>query len=136
MSLQLSVHLSFDGQCAAAFRQYQRLLGGELVTLMTYGESPMADRVPVEWRDRIVHATLRLDGMELMGADVAPESYMTPQGFAVVLNIHGVERARVLFGELAEGGTLRLPFQKTFWSPGYGLLVDRYGVPWEINCQS
>src|SRR6187399_2919153 len=110
MSLQLSVHLSFDGHCAAAFRHYQRLLGGELVTLMTYGESPMADRVPVEWRDRIVHATLRIDGMELMGADVAPESYMTPQGFAVVLNIHDVERARVLFGELAEGGTLRLPF--------------------------
>ncbi len=134
--MQLSVHLNFDGQCAAAFRMYQRLLGGKLGTLMTYGESPVAGKVPVDWRDRIVHATLSLDGMELMGADVAPESYTTPQGFAVVLNIPDVERARVLFGSLAEGGTLRLPFQKTFWSPGYGLLVDRYGVPWEINSQS
>ena len=134
--MQLSVHLNFDGQCAAAFRQYHRLLGGKLSTLMTYGESPMADKVPVEWRDRIVHATLHVDGMELMGADVAPESYTTPQGFAVVLNVPDVERARELFGSLAEGGTLRLPFQKTFWSTGYGLLVDRYGVPWEINSQS
>jgi PhnB protein len=133
--MQLSVHLNFDGQCAAAFRQYQRLFGGKLATLMTYGESPMADKVPVEWRDRIVHATLQLDGMELMGADVAPESYAAPQGFAVVLNVDGVERARELFGALAEGGTLRLPFQKTFWSAGYGLLVDRFGVPWEINSQ-
>jgi len=134
--MQLSVHLNFDGQCAAAFRQYHRLFGGRLSTLMTYGESPMADRVPVEWRDRIVHATLSLDGMELMGADVAPESYTSPQGFAVVLNIDDVERARELFGSLAEGGTLRLPFQKTFWSQGYGMLVDRFGVPWEINSQS
>jgi PhnB protein len=134
--MQLSVHLNFDGQCAAAFRRYQQLLGGKLVTLMSYGESPMADKVPVEWRDRIVHATLRLDGVELMGADVAPDSYEPPRGFAVVLNIEGVEKARELFGSLAEGGTLRLPFQKTFWSPGYGLLVDRYGVPWEINSAS
>jgi len=133
--MQLSVHLNFDGQCAAAFRQYHRLLGGNLVTLMSYGESPMADKVPVEWRDRIVHATLQLEGMQLMGADVAPESYTAPQGFAVVLSLKDVDRARLLFGSLAEGGTLRLPFQKTFWSPGYGLLVDRYGVPWEINAE-
>ncbi len=131
--MQLSVHLNFDGQCAAAIRQYHRLLGGRIVTLMRYGESPMADKVPVEWRDRIVHATLELEGMQLMGADVAPESYVAPQGFAVVLRIPNVDRARELFGSLAEGGTLRLPFQKTFWSPGYGLLVDRFGVPWEIN---
>jgi len=134
--MQLSVHLNFDGQCAAAFRRYQQLLGGKLVTLMSYGESPMADKVPVEWRGRIVHATLRLDGVDLMGADVAPDSYEPPQGFAVVLSINGVEKARELFGSLAEGGTLRLPFQKTFWSPGYGLLVDRFGVPWEINSES
>ncbi len=132
----LSVHLNFDGQCAAAFRTYQKPFGGRLVTLMSYGESPMADKVPVEWRDRIVHATLHVEGLELMGADVAPESYAAPQGFAVVLRIRDVEKARELFGSLAEGGTLRLPFQKTFWSPGYGLLVDRFGVPWEINCES
>jgi PhnB protein len=131
--VQLSVHLNFDGHCASAFRAYARILGGKLVTLMTYGESPMADKVPVEWRDRIVHATLQLDGTELLGADVPSDSYVTPQGFAVTLQVDGIERGRELFGALAEGGSLRLPFQKTFWSAGYGLLVDRYGVPWEIN---
>jgi PhnB protein len=134
-SMQLSVHLSFDGHCAAAFRDYQRRLGGKLITLMSYGESPMVDKVPVEWRERIVHARLEFAGMHLTGSDVPPESYVAPQGFFVTLNVPGVERGRELFGTLAEGGVLRLPFQKTFWSPGYGLVVDRYGVPWEINCE-
>jgi PhnB protein len=133
--MRTSVHLNFDGNCSQAFRHYQRLLGGKIRALLTYGESPIADKVPVEWRERIVHATLELDGMSLMGADVPPESYATPQGFAVVLHVDDVDRGRELFSALSEGGTLRMPFQKTFWSPGYGLLVDRYGVPWEINCE-
>jgi PhnB protein len=132
--MRLSVHLSFDGQCATAFRFYEKRLGGKLTTLMSYGDSPMADKVPVEWRERIVHATLELESTQLMGADVSPESYVTPQGFAVTLSVAGVERGREVFGALAEGGTLRMPFQKTFWSPGYGMLVDRFGVPWEISC--
>jgi PhnB protein len=134
--MQLSVHLNFDGQCATAFRHYERRLGGKLTMLMSYGDSPMADKVPVEWRERIVHATLELGGMRLFGADVSPDSYVVPQGFAVTLSVKDVERGRELFGTLAEGGTLRMPFQKTFWSPGYGLLVDRFGVPWEINCEA
>jgi len=133
--MRLSVHLSFDGQCAAAFRSYEKRLGAKLTTLMSYGDSPMADKVPVEWRERIVHAALELEGTRLFGADVPPESYVTPQGFAVTLSIKDVERGREVFGTLAEGGTLRLPFQKTFWSPGYGMLVDRFGVPWEISCE-
>ena len=65
-----------------------------------------------------------------------PESHVTPQGFAVTLTIKGVDRGREIFGTLAEGGTVRMPFQKTFWSPGYGMVVDRYGVPWEISCEA
>jgi PhnB protein len=133
--MRLSVHLSFDGNCATAFRHYERLLGGKLITLMSYGDSPLVDKVPVDWRERIVHAKLELEGLELMGADVSPDSYVVPQGFAVTLSVKDVELARELFGALADGGTMRLPFQKTFWSAGYGLLVDRFGVPWEINCE-
>ena len=133
---RIAPHISFDGECREAFVAYQRILGGKLTTLMTYGESPLAASVDAKWHERIVHATLDLDGAELNGADVMPQDYRRPQGFSVILSISGVERGRGIFAALAEGGTVRMPFQATFWSPGFGVLVDRFGTPWEINCAS
>ena len=93
----------------------------------------MAAQVDPRWHDRIVHATLLLDDVELVGADLLPQDYQTPQGFFVTLTVEGSERGRTIFEALSEGGRVRLPFAPTFWSPGFGVLVDRYGVPWEIN---
>ena len=132
--VRISTHLIFDGQCREAFVAYQRILGGTLATLMTFGESPLAASVDPKWHARIIHATLDLDGAELNGADVLPHDYRQPQGFSVILNLHHVEDARRVFAELAEGGKVNMPFQPTFWSPGYGVLVDRFGTPWEVNC--
>ncbi len=131
--MRITAHVSFDGQCREAFVAYQRILGGNLTTLMTYGESPIAASVDAKWHGRILHATLELDGAELNGADVLPQDYRRPQGFSVTLSISGVERARDIFAALAEGGEVHMPFQATFWSPGFGVLVDRFGTPWEIN---
>ncbi len=132
--MRISPHLIFDGQCREAFVAYQRILGGTLATLMTFGESPLAASVDAKWHARILHATLDLDGVELNGADVLPHDYQRPQGFSVILNLSDVERARQIFAALAEGGKVNMPFQSTFWSPGFGVLVDRFGTPWEINC--
>jgi PhnB protein len=132
--MKIRAHLSFDGQCEAAFRAYQGILGGGIVTMLKYGESPMAAQSPVEMHDKIVHATLRLEDQELLGTDVAPDDFERPQGFSVVLELPSPAEGQRIFGALAEGGSIRVPFQKTFWSPGYGMLVDRFGVPWEINC--
>jgi len=131
---RISAHLIFDGQCREAFVAYQRILGGTLATFMTFGESPLAASVDAKWHARILHATLDLDGAELNGADVLPHDYQRPQGFSVILNLSGVERARQIFAALAEGGKVNMPFQSTFWSPGFGVVVDRFGTPWEINC--
>jgi PhnB protein len=132
--MKISVHLSFDGQCEAAFRNYQLLLGGELATMLRYGESPMAKQTPEAMHDKILHATLKLEDQELLGADVAPSDFERPQGFSVVLNPTDPMEGKRVFCALAEGGNVRVPFQETFWSPGYGMVVDRFGVPWEINC--
>ncbi len=132
--MRISPHLIFDGQCREAFVAYQKILGGTLATLMTFGESPLAASVDAKWHARILHATLALDGAELNGADVLPHDYQRPQGFSVILNLGGVESARQTFMALAEGGKVNMPFQSTFWSPGFGVLVDRFGTPWEINC--
>jgi PhnB protein len=72
-------------------------------------------------------------GGELAGADVMPNDYERPRGFFVALTLEGVDRARGIFAALAEGGEVGMPFQATFWSPGFGALVDRFGIPWEVN---
>ena len=133
--MHISCHLSFDGQCEVAFHTYQRLLGGEMPTMLRYGESPLADQVPPQWQNRILHATLRLDDQELLGNDAFPDSYKHPQGFSVTLAISEPAKAKEIFMALAEGGLVDMPFQETFWSAGFGVLVDRFGVPWEVNCE-
>jgi PhnB protein len=112
---------------------YQSILGGSLQTMLTYGETPMASSMDSRWHDRIVHATLVLDEVELTGVDVIAGSYRRPQGFFVTLTVAGIVRASEIFKALVDGGTIELPFEKTFWSPGFGVFVDRFGIPWEIN---
>jgi PhnB protein len=131
--LRLSTHLCFDGNCKEAFAFYQRVLGGELVTMMTYGESPLASQTPAEFHERIVHATLLLGTFDLLGADVLPDHYQRPQGFYVTLSLPDPVRGQEIFADLSEGGRIVLPFAETFWSHGFGVLVDRYDVPWEIT---
>ena len=133
--MAMTAHLSYPGQCKEAFNFYAQLFGGTL-RMFAYQDTPMAQEVPAEWREKIVHATLSVDGCELAGADVQPEHYRRPQGFSVLVDVDGVENAERIFRALAEGGSVGMPMQKTFWSPAFGVLVDRFGIPWEINGRS
>lgn len=105
-----------------------------MVTMLTYAESPMAHQVPPEWHDKIVHATLQLGDHELTGADVIGADVQLPQGFFVTVTVPDSADAQRIFFALANGGEVRLPFQSTFWSAGFGVVIDRFRVPWEINC--
>jgi PhnB protein len=132
--MQVRAHLVFDGQCEAAFRTYEQLLGGELVTLLKYADTPMAGSVDARARDRIVHATLRVGDQELLGADVPPGgNFESPRGIFVLLSLGELAEARRVFDALSEGGTVVMPLEKTFWSPGFGVVTDRFGTPWEIT---
>ena len=133
--MRLSTHVSFDGTCEQAFRFYQQVLNGDLVTLLTYGQSPLAQSTPAEFHDRILHATLTVGSFELLGADVLPGQAERPQGFCITLSLPHLERAKEIFAALSEGGSVRMPLQETFWSPAFGLVTDRFGTPWEINCE-
>jgi len=93
----------------------------------------MASSTDSRWHDRIAHATLVLDQIELTGVDMTPGSYHRPQGFFVTVSVDGVARAQDIFKSLGQGGAIHVPFEKTFWSPGFGVLVDRFHIPWEIN---
>ena len=132
--MRISIHLMFDGDCATAFRFYHELLGGELTTLMTFGDSPLAATVEPRYRDRILHATLKLGDQELLGADVMPSDYARPQGFSILLSQPTPTEAKRVFDALADGGRVNMPLQKTFWAESFGVVTDRFGVTWEVTC--
>ena len=132
--MKLSVHLVFNGQCEAAFRFYAQCLGGTIATMLTYGDSPMAAQTPVEWRDKIIHATLILGNGTLAGGDLFGRDYLPAQGFFVLMEVDDPAEAERIFAALSENGTVRMPIQETFWAKRFGVLVDQFGTPWEINC--
>jgi len=132
--MQLNPYLSFNGQCQEAFEFYQQCLGGNIQTMMTHGDSPIADQAPSEWRDKILHATLIVGQTTLMGADVPPDSYREPGGFSITIQINDSADAERIFRALSEGGTVTMPLQETFWAARFGMVVDRFGIPWMVNC--
>ncbi len=131
--MQINPYLFFNGQCEAAFKFYEKCLGGKIETLLTYGNSPMAEETPSQWRDKIMHAHLIVGDRELMGADSPPEMQEEPKGFSVSLQFDDPVEAERVFYILAENGTVRMPIQETFWAKRFGMLVDRFGIPWMIN---
>ena len=134
--MRLNPHVSFGGQCQEAFQFYERCLGGKILTMLTYGDSPMAGQVPPEWRGKILHATLTIaDAIVLYGADVIPEQFQPPKGFHLAVNVKDSAAAERIFQALSEGGTVQMPLQKTFWAQRFGVLTDRFGISWEINCE-
>lgn len=132
--MNLNPLLNFSGQCEAAFRFYASCLGGNIVVMMTYGESPMAAHVPPDWRGKILHATLDLGEAKLMGADSPPGQHQKPQGFSVALHVDDVQEANRVFAALADGDSVVMPLQETFWAQRFGMLTDRFGIPWMVNC--
>ncbi len=133
--MKLNSLLSFSGQCEAAFKFYERCLGGNIVTMLTYGNSPTGEPVPREWQQKILHATLTVGDNVLMGGDVLPEQYEQPKGFQILIGINDPLDAERIFQALAEHGTVQMPLQKTFWAVRFGVLVDQFGIPWVINCE-
>ncbi len=133
--MQLNPYLFFDGRCEEAFKFYEKLLGGQIKAMMTYEGSPAAEHVPPEWRKKIMHATLEVGGEAFMGADASPQHYKQPQGLSVSVSIDKVADAERIFHALAENGEVMMPLEKTFWAARFGMVRDRFGVPWMINCE-
>ena len=133
--MRMNPYLSFKGDCEAAFNLYERVLGAEAGAIFRYGGSPMASDVPADWSNKVMHGSLKLGGQVLMGADVAPGAYETPSGFSLSLQLTSATEAERIFPQLAEGGRVVVPLAKTFWAERFGMVVDRFGVPWMINCE-
>lgn len=130
----MSTYLLFSGQCAAAFKFYEKVLGGEIEGMMSYTGSQAEEQVPAEWRDKILHARMDIGDSVLMASDAPPGHYEKPNGFSVSIELEDRAEAERIFNALADGGTVGMPFQATFWSTGFGMCTDQFDIPWMVNC--
>ena len=133
--MQLNPYLFFNGKCESAFKFYEQCLGGKIVMMQTHGESPAKDHVPADWQDKVIHARLVVGDSVLMGSDAPLPHYAAPQGMQVSISVATPAEAERIFKALAENGKVTMPFQKTFWSPGFGMCVDQFGIPWMVNTE-
>lgn len=131
--MELAPYLNFDGSCREAFRFYADLLGGTVTFMQTFGESPMD--APPGWQDKVMHATMTVGAQRLMGSDAPPQHYQRAQGTYLSIGLKSLAEGERVFTALADGGTVEMPFGKTFWSPGFGSVVDRFGTRWMINVE-
>jgi PhnB protein len=95
----------------------------------------MARDVAADWQDKIMHGSVTIGDTVLMGADMSPQHYQEPKGFSLSLQIKSTTDAERIFRELSNGGRVEMPLEKTFWAERFGMLVDRFGIPWLINCE-
>lgn len=133
--MQVNPYLLYNGNCEEAFNYYVRALGGKVDMMARYQGSPAADHVPPEWASKVMHAQLSIDGEVLMAADAPPGAAKPPAGFAVSLQVEDPAKADRVFAALADGGEITMPIDKTFWARRFGMCVDRFGIPWMINCE-
>lgn len=133
--MQLSPYLSFDGRCAEAFKFYEQVLGATTVVTMLYGGSPMAGETPSELHGKVMHGRIKIGGQVVMASDAFPGRYQTPAGFNVTLEIKDEAEAERVFAALADGGAVHMPIQETFWAKRFGVVTDRFGTPWMVDCE-
>jgi PhnB protein len=133
--MKINPSLMFSGGCGDAFGRYASLFGGEIVFMLTWGESPAASQVPDDWHSKVWFARLRAGGMEFTGADLVASE--PPTGFSLVAGVGSPDEAdRVFAGLAADGGEVLMPLQETPWSPRYGVVRDPFGIRWEINSEA
>jgi len=131
----LNPYLSFDGQCEEAFKFYEKCLGGKITFMMTWEGSPMASQTPPGWDKKILHAGLAVGEGVLEGSDALPGQYKKQRTFSVMLRPKDAGEAERIFKALEEEGMVQFPMNETFWALRFGMVVDRFGIPWLINCE-
>lgn len=133
--MQTNPYVFFTGDCAAAFKFYEDHLGAKVLTMMKHAGTPAEGHVPAEWGEKIMHGRIQLGDTVVMASDVPPGQSEKPQGFRLSLSFDKPAEADRAFHALAEGGSVQMPIAKTFFAERFGMLTDRFGVPWMINCE-
>ena len=132
--MQINPYLFYDSNCEAAFNYYAKVLGGKIELMLRNDEAPEPMPGLPGREKKIMHARMSIDGEVLMASDAPPDHFNKPQGFAVSLTVDDPAEGERKFKALSEGGTVNMPFGKTFFSKGFGMCIDQFGIPWMVNC--
>jgi len=129
----LNPYLFYNGDCEAAFKYYEKALGGKIEMMLRAEEAPESMPAQPGREKKIMHARMSINGHVLMASDSPPEHFHKPQGFSVSLTVADPAEAELKFKALCEGGSVTMPFGKTFFSKGFGMAIDQFGIPWMVN---
>jgi PhnB protein len=131
----LSTYLFFNGNCEQAIKLYEKVFGGKIVMMMRNADAPSEARMPNTPDNMVMHVRLDIGNMMLLASDCPPNMYDKPQGFRVMFGVEKAAEGERVFNALAEGGSVQMPYQKTFWAHRFGMVTDKFGTPWMINCE-
>jgi len=132
--LGVNPYIAFKGNCRQAIDFYKSALDAEVLFTQTVGESPMSDMGPA---DRIMHCTIKVGNSTIMMCD-DPSPEPTPGGgnISLAIGLNDPERAKQIFAKLADAGSVIMPLEKTYWAEAFGMLTDKFGIKWMVNCDA
>jgi PhnB protein len=130
--MQVHAYLVFDGNCREAFAFYRAALGAEVEMLQTVAGSPAEAQSPKAFHNKILHGRLRVGETLLMGADAPGGRYQKPEGTTLTLSTDTAADADKFFAALSAGGEVRMPLAETFFAERFGILTDKFNIPWMI----
>jgi len=126
--------MTFKGNCREAIEFYKTALDAEVMFVQTIGESPMSNIGPA---DNIMHCTMKVgESIIMLGDDPSPDAATTSGNVSIAIGLNDPERAKRIFTNLSNGGSAIMPLSKTYWAEAFGMLTDKFGVKWMVNCES
>ena len=135
--MKVQAYVSFDGRCEEALEFYKKSIGAEVTSLMRWKESPdAAMKAPPGFEEKIMNAAFRIGETELMADDGMGEKKAEFKGMTLAIVVTGDAEAKRVFTALGEGGNVTMPLMKTFWTSSFGMLTDKFGVPWMVNVEA
>ncbi|WP_394779717.1 VOC family protein [Undibacterium sp.] len=132
--MQLNAYLNFNGRCEEALNFYEQRLGGKIEAVFKFRGSPMEAQCPPHWLDKVMHASISIDGKILQASDGMGGADEELKGFSLSLGAVDIAEAERLFTALSDNAIIKMPLQQTFWATRFGMLTDQFGVPWMVNC--
>jgi PhnB protein len=131
-AMQIQPYLFFEGRCEEAIAFYRRAVGAEVTALMRFKESPDPGMITPGTEDKVMHASFRVGESMVMASDGRCQGPASFQGFSLSLTVPDEAEAERKFNALGDGGQVQMPLTKTFFSPSFGMVADRFGVSWMV----
>ena len=135
--MKVQAYLTFGGRCEEALEFYKKSIGAEVTSLLRWKDSPdAAMKPPPGYEEKVMNAAFRIGETQLMADDGMSPTQAEFKGMSLVIEVADDAEAKRVFMALGEGGSVQMPLAKTFWTSSFGVLTDKFGVPWMVNVEA